>query len=64
MKLATKYLESIAGVEIYPIFSLLIFVIFFLAVTWYVLKLDKSFIEEMSNYPSLNDESNHEINNE
>lgn len=51
MKLVRHYLESIAGVEIYPIISFLIFFIFFIAVTWYVIRLDKSYIDEITHYP-------------
>ncbi|MFN8152961.1 MAG: CcoQ/FixQ family Cbb3-type cytochrome c oxidase assembly chaperone [Bacteroidia bacterium] len=46
-----KYLESIAGVDIYPIISLLIFFIFFaLLITW-VMRTRKEYVEELSNLP-------------
>ena len=48
MKLARHYLENIAGIEIYPIISFIIFFLFFIAVTWYVLSLDKKQIDEMA----------------
>jgi len=51
MKLVRHYLESIAGVEIYPIISFLIFFIFFVVVTWYVIRLDKGYIDELTHYP-------------
>lgn len=50
MKLVRHYLESISGVEIYPIISFFIFFIFFLVITWYVIKMDKDYVEEVSNY--------------
>lgn len=48
MKLARHYLESIAGIEIYPIISFIIFFVFFILVTWYVLTLDKKHIDDMA----------------
>lgn len=44
-------LESITGVEIYPLISLLIFFLFFVALGIYVLKGDKKFFEHMSKAP-------------
>lgn len=58
MKIASQYFESITGVEIYPIISLLVFFLFFISVTWYVIRLDKNFIDEVSNYPSSLDTDN------
>ena len=51
-------MDSISGIEIYPIISLLIFFIFFVALyTWvYTYKKDK--INEMSNIPFKGDENN------
>lgn len=51
MKLVSHYFESIAGIEIYPIVSFLIFFIFFLIVTYLVIKMDKKLVSEMSNLP-------------
>ena len=45
------YLESITGVGIYPLSSLLIFVLFFTAMATWVLKADKRYINTMSNLP-------------
>ena len=62
MKIVSHYLESIAGVEIYPIISFLIFFIFFLVVMLYVIRLDKSFIKEISNYAlDTDDDTNTDI---
>jgi hypothetical protein len=47
-------LESIGNVEFYPLFSLLIFVIFFLIVVLRVIKMSKSTVAELSDIP-LND---------
>lgn len=51
MKLVSHYFESIAGVEIYPIISFLIFFVFFLTVTYLVVKMDKKEVKELSNMP-------------
>nr|WP_321410334.1 hypothetical protein [uncultured Carboxylicivirga sp.] len=50
MKLVRHYLENIAGIEIYPIISFILFFTLFLFITWYVIKMDKDVIEEVSNY--------------
>ncbi len=46
-----NYLETITGVGIYPLISLAIFFVFFTAMTWWVLKADKSYINLMKNIP-------------
>jgi len=45
------YLETITSVEIYPLITLVLFTTFFAGVVWYVLKMDKSKIEEISRIP-------------
>lgn len=50
-------LTSIDGVEIFPIISLLIFVIFFTGLIIYTIKMDKKHIEEMSGTPLEEDTS-------
>ncbi len=52
-------LTGIDGVEIYPIFSLLVFVIFFAVVITYVIRMKKTEVTELSAIP-LEDED--EIN--
>ncbi len=54
-------LTSIDGVSIYPLISLLIFVIFFLFVCTYVIRLKKTEIAELSNIP-LEDKTENELN--
>ncbi len=44
-------METIAGVEIYPILSLLIFFFFFLALGIWVMTYKKEKIEELSQIP-------------
>lgn len=44
-------LTGIDGVEIYPILSLLIFVLFFSGVIWFVIRMKKKEIEILSSLP-------------
>jgi hypothetical protein len=46
-----NYLSTIAGVEIYPLVSLFIFVFFFAVLIVYVIKSDKAYIDKMSDLP-------------
>ena len=55
-------LEGIDGVEIYPLFSLLVFFIFFSALIWWVVKVDKKYVSSMEQYPLSDDET--KISNE
>lgn len=60
LKYIKHNLESIVGVEIYPIISLLIFFIVFVTMLVYVLRIPKKNIEKISNLPLEEDEN---INN-
>lgn len=51
-----NYLETIAGVEIFPLISLLIFFLFFVGLLVYVFRLDKKSVDRMKSIP-LNDGS-------
>jgi len=44
-------MESISGIEIYPLISLLIFFIFFVILFWWVFTAKKEYIEKVSNLP-------------
>jgi len=62
MKIVIHTMEQIAGVEIFPIISLLLFFIFFMIVGYMVLTADKNYIKEMKKLPldknnDLNDEN-------
>ncbi|PSL04866.1 CcoQ/FixQ family Cbb3-type cytochrome c oxidase assembly chaperone [Cecembia rubra] len=46
-----EILSSIENVEIYPIISLLIFVIFFIGMFIWVIRVDKSYINHMKDMP-------------
>jgi len=45
------YLEKISGVGIYPLFSIILFVSFFLVMLVVVFKADKKLIDKISNIP-------------
>lgn len=49
-------LESIDGVGIYPLISLLIFFIFFVALFWWVITAKKEYINNVSNLPLENED--------
>ncbi|KAA5541158.1 hypothetical protein [Adhaeribacter rhizoryzae] len=49
-------LQSIAGIEIYPIISFAIFFGFFLCLILYVILVDKNLVKNMSELPLQNDE--------
>ena len=51
-----QYAESIDSVNFYPIISLLIFFVFFIVMLYYVKKLDKSKVNEISRLPLEQDE--------
>lgn len=55
LKYIRQYAETISGIEIYPMISLLIFVLFFIAVLYYVKKMDKKYVEEVSHLPLEDD---------
>ncbi|WP_375586412.1 cbb3-type cytochrome c oxidase subunit 3 [Cyclobacterium xiamenense] len=46
-----EILRSIENIEIYPIISLLIFVTFFIGMFWWVLRVDKKYIDHMKEMP-------------
>jgi len=47
----SNYLSSIEGIAAYPLFSLFIFIPFFIAVTIWVIKLDKKYLNYMGTMP-------------
>ena len=50
-KFIQQYTETIANIAVYPMISLLIFFIFFVALLLYVIKMDKATVNELSNIP-------------
>lgn len=45
------YLETITGVSIYPMFSLLVFFLFFIVLLWFVFKTDKEYLKKIEQLP-------------
>ena len=56
-KFVKQYAESIDGVNIYPMISLLIFFLFFVVLLYYVKKMDKKTVKEISRIPLDHDEA-------
>lgn len=50
-KFVKGYMETIDGVAIYPIISLLIFFVFFVLLFWWVFTASKEYIKEASALP-------------
>ena len=53
-----NYLEKIAGIGIYPMFSLIVFFVFFVVLIWRVSTMDKKSIAEISNIPLEDNDAN------
>ncbi|HLV13995.1 MAG TPA: hypothetical protein VKY41_02360 [Xanthomarina sp.] len=51
LKFAKNYMDSIEGIEIFPIISLLIFFTFFVGLFWWVITAKKDYIKEVSDMP-------------
>lgn len=58
LKYIKGHMESIEGIEIYPIISLIIFFGFFVALFWWVFTAKKDYIKTVSQIPldNQNDE--------
>lgn len=54
-KFVKGHMETIAGVEIFPIISLLIFFIFFVILFWWVFTAGKEYIKTMEEIPLESD---------
>ena len=51
LKFIKYHMESIDGIEIYPIISLVIFFTFFVLLFWWVITAKKDYIKDVSNIP-------------
>ncbi|MAX69975.1 MAG: CcoQ/FixQ family Cbb3-type cytochrome c oxidase assembly chaperone [Flavobacteriaceae bacterium] len=51
LKFVKHHMESITGIEIYPLISLLIFFVFFIALFYWVFTAKKEYITKVSNIP-------------
>ena len=61
MKIVMNTLERIQGVEVFPLFSLIVFFLFFVIMAYLVFNLDKGYINDMKNMPL--EEDNNESSN-
>jgi len=55
LKFISGHVSTIDGVSIYPIISFLIFFIFFIVITYYVITMKKNYVDEVSQIPLDND---------
>ncbi|WP_299224588.1 CcoQ/FixQ family Cbb3-type cytochrome c oxidase assembly chaperone [uncultured Psychroserpens sp.] len=51
LKFVKNHMESITGIEIYPMISLLIFFSFFVILFWWVITAKKDYIKKVSHIP-------------
>ncbi|MDN3666557.1 CcoQ/FixQ family Cbb3-type cytochrome c oxidase assembly chaperone [Algibacter miyuki] len=51
LKFIKYHMETIDGIEIYPIISLVIFFSFFVLLFWWVITAKKDYIQNVSNLP-------------
>ena len=51
MKIVSHYLQSIDGIAIYPIITLIIFLSMFIAITIWAMKISKKDVQDMSQIP-------------
>lgn len=57
LKYVKHVMNDIAGIEIYPVISFIIFFTFFVGVAIYVIKKDKTYIDKVSNLPLEGDKN-------
>lgn len=58
-----NYLESVTGVGIYPLASLMIFFVFFMGVTFFIIKGRKEYFDSLSQLPLNSSNAETEISN-
>ena len=58
LKYIKQHMETIAGIEIYPMMSLMIFFIFFVILFLWVFTAKKDYIKTVSNLPLDNQKNN------
>jgi cytochrome c oxidase cbb3-type subunit 3 len=56
-----NYLESISGISIYPLLSLLLFFLFFTVLLIWVFRTSKERMQQMKNIPFVYDEEQPEV---
>lgn len=58
LKFIKHHLETIAGIDIYPVLSFIVFFLFFLGVLWWVFTVRRAHIEHMAALPLATDRTN------
>lgn len=53
-----ELLQSIEGISLYPIISLIVFILFFAIILIWMFKVDNNYIKKMENLPLEKDEEN------
>tara|TARA_R110002074_G_scaffold187196_13_gene352855 strand:+ start:2243 stop:2431 length:189 start_codon:yes stop_codon:yes gene_type:complete len=61
LKFVKNHMESITGIEIYPLISLLIFFTFFVVLFWWVFTAKKEYINTVSQLPLNDNYKNEEL---
>jgi cbb3-type cytochrome oxidase subunit 3 len=56
-------METIDGISVFPVIAFLIFFIFFLGLFWYVFRMKRSHVEELSAMPLQEDPVHERQNN-
>lgn len=56
-----EVLQSIEGIEFYTIVSMIILILFFVGMTFWLFKVDKKYVKQMSELPL--EEENNEVSN-
>lgn len=58
LKFIKHHLETIEGIDIYPVLSFIVFFLFFLGVLWWVFTVRRSHLRHMAELPISTDHSN------
>lgn len=58
-----QVLQSISGIEIYPVIALIMFFLFFLLILGWIFTLNKKYISRMENIPLDDSINSKEVNN-
>lgn len=61
LKFVKSHMEGIEGIASYPMISLLIFFVFFVALFWWVFTASKEHIKEMEELPLENNDQQYKL---
>ncbi len=57
-----NYLDGIDGIATYPLLSLVVFFLFFISMSIWLLRADKKQMRDLANLPFQDDKENNQIN--